>query len=226
MKEPFLKMIPILCSAISAVLIMLLIPMTSWSHGFAGKRFFPTTLSVDDPFISDELSFIFNHIKEPDQRTDALSVGYSKRILPHFGIEINDTYQFVKPNGEKTQHGFSNLSAGVKYQFLTNGPHETILSIGVDTDIGDTGNTSVGADEFTTITPGFFFGKGFGDLPDSVKYLRPIAITGVIGPSLPTSSESPDTFNYGFTIQYNLQHLQSFVKDRSSRSIKQNDRAC
>src|ERR1700739_868311 len=132
MKEPFLKMIPILCLSISVVLVMLLIPMSSWAHGFAGKRFFPTTLSVDDPFISDELSFIFNHIKEPDQRTDALSVGYSKRILPHFGIEINDTYQFVKPNGEKTQHGFSNLAVGVKYQFLTNAPHETILSIGLD----------------------------------------------------------------------------------------------
>lgn len=201
------------CSVIFAVLVVLSTPVSSWAHGFAGQRFFPTTLSVDDPFISDELSFIFNHIKEPDQRTDALSVGYSKRILPHFGIEINDTYQFVKPNGEKIQHGFSNLDVGVKYQFLTNGPHETILSIGLDADIGDTGNSSVGADEFTTITPGFFFGKGFGDLPDSVKYLRPIAITGVIGPSLPTSSESPDTLNYGFTIQYNLQYLQSFVKD-------------
>jgi hypothetical protein len=195
------------------MLFVLSVPASSWAHGFAGQRFFPTTLSVDDPFISDELSFIFNHIKEPDQQTDALSVGYSKRILPHFGIEIKDTYRFVKPNGEKTQHGFSNLDVGVKYQFLTNGPHETILSIGLDADIGDTGNSSVGADEFTTITPGFFFGKGFGDLPDALKYLKPIAITGVIGPSIPTSSQNPDTINYGFTIQYNLQYLQSFVKD-------------
>lgn len=208
------KLLTILVSCVFFLtLVLLLIPVSSWAHGFAGKRFFPSTLSVDDPFISDELSFIFSHIKEPDQRTDALSVGYSKRILPHFGIEINDTYQFVKPNGEKTQHGFGNLSVGAKYQFLTNGPHETILSIGLDADIGHTGNSSVNADEFTTITPGFFFGKGFGDLPDSVKHLRPLAITGVIGPSLPTSSQSPDTMNYGFTIQYNLQYLQSFVKD-------------
>ena len=28
----------------------------SFSHGFAGKRFFPATLSTDDPFVADELS--------------------------------------------------------------------------------------------------------------------------------------------------------------------------
>jgi hypothetical protein len=195
------------------ILVLILIPVSAWAHGFAGKRFFSTTLSIDDPFISDELSFLFGYIHDPEGKTADFSVAYSKRIFPHFGIEIGDDYRFVKPEGEKTQHGFGNLEVGAKYQFLTNDPHETILSIGLDAEIGHTGNSSVDADEFTTITPGFFFGKGFGDLPDSVKCLRPIAITGVIGPSIPTSSESPDTFNYGFTIQYNLQYLQSFVKD-------------
>ena len=36
------------------------------AHGLAGKRFFPTTLAVDDPFVSDELSLpLVSHIKEP-----------------------------------------------------------------------------------------------------------------------------------------------------------------
>lgn len=194
-------------------LAILLMPIPSWAHGFAGKRFFPTTLSVDDPFISDELSFLFNYIHDPEGKTTKFSFDYSKRIFPHFGIGIGDSFWFVKPDGEKTQHGFGNLEVGAKYQFLTNDPHETILSVGLSAEIGDTGNASVGADEFTTISPALFFGKGFGDLPDSVKYLRPIAITGIIGPNFPTSSDSPDTLSYGFTIQYNLQYLQSFVKD-------------
>ena len=28
----------------------------AYGHGFAGARFFPATLSTDDPFVSDELS--------------------------------------------------------------------------------------------------------------------------------------------------------------------------
>src|SRR5438046_9228299 len=28
----------------------------SWAHGFAGKRFFPATLVIEDPFVADELS--------------------------------------------------------------------------------------------------------------------------------------------------------------------------
>lgn len=194
-------------------LILILMPASSWAHGFAGKRFFPTTLSVDDPFISDELSFLFNYIHDPEGKTTNFSFDYSKRIFPHFGIEIGDSFRFVKPDKEKTQHGFGNLEVGAKYQFLTNPAHEAIFSVGLSAEIGDTGNSSVGADEFTTISPALFFGKGFGDLPEGLKYLRPLAITGVIGPVIPTSSESPDTFNYGFTIQYNLQYLQSFVKD-------------
>lgn len=213
MKESFLTMIPILCRAIFAVLIMLLTPVSSWSHCVVGKRFLPSTIAIDDPCMSDELSFVFNYLKSQDEQDYSVSVGYSKRIFPHFGIEIGDAYQFIKPSGEKTQHGFSNLSVGLKYQFLTNSPHETVFSIALDADIGHTGNSSVGADEFTTITPVFDFGQGFGDLPDSMKYLRPFAITGVIGPSIPTSSESPDSMNYGFTLQYSLQYLQSYVKD-------------
>lgn len=212
--------------------ILLSMPVFSWAHGFAGKRFFPTTLSVDDPFISDEFSFLFNYIHDPDGKTAEFSVDYSKRIFPHFGIEISDAFQFVKPDGEKTQHGLGNLELGAKYQFLTNASHEAILSIGLNAEIGDTGNSSVGADEFSTISPAFFFGKGFGDLPERLKYLRPLAITGVIGPNFPTRSENvtttvnpdsgeieqdveqnPITLSYGFTIQYNLQYLQSFVRD-------------
>ena len=47
-----------------AIFIALSMPLLSWAHGFAGKRFFPTTLSIEDPFVSDELSFLFNSIKE------------------------------------------------------------------------------------------------------------------------------------------------------------------
>jgi hypothetical protein len=76
----------------------------------------------------------------------------------------------------------------------------------------------VGSESFSTISPTFFFGKGLGDLPDSLGFLRPIAITGVVGPSFPTQrategGENPTTLTWGFTVQYSLMYLQSAVKD-------------
>ncbi len=220
------------------MVVFLSMPERAWAHGIAGKRFFPTTLSIDDPFVSDELSFIFSYLKEsgeggePSTNSFELSGEYSKRITPHFGMSIGDDYQFLDPGKGKNEHGFGNLELGVKYQFFTNASHEAILSIGVGAEIGDTGNSSVGAEAFWTISPALFFGKGLGDLPESLKYLRPLAITGVIGPNFPTDSETvtthvdedtgeierqvernPNTLSYGFSIQYSLQYLQTYVKD-------------
>jgi hypothetical protein len=41
---------------------------------------------------------------------------------------------------------------------------------------GDTGASKVGAESFSVLTPTVFFGKGAGDLPDDVAWLRPFAM--------------------------------------------------
>src|SRR5262249_50223559 len=87
-----------------------------------------------------------------------------------------------------------NFSANVKYQFYKNDAREAIASVGVDWDIGGSGQSKVGAEPFSTWTPAIFVGKGFGDLPDSVKYLRPFAVTGSAGYAIP-SRTSTTTFD-------------------------------
>ena len=211
-----------------ALLFVFLVPASSWAHGFAGKRFFPTTFQIDDPFISDEFSILFNHIKEPDARTTEVEIEYSKRIIPNLGISIGESYRHQDFEGDGSASGFGNLELGVKYQFLTSVEHETILSVGTNIEVGGTGARGVEADSFSTISPALFFGKGFGDLPESVGFLRPFAITGVIGPNFPTRSKNvtvneatgeseiernPVILNWGLTVQYSLMYLQSFVKD-------------
>jgi hypothetical protein len=57
-------------------------------------------------------------------------------------------------------------------------------------EVGGTGNEQVGADAFSTWTPALFFGKGSGDLPQSLSLLRPVAITGLIGVAIPTSAST------------------------------------
>jgi hypothetical protein len=204
-------------------IVIAVIPSNSFAHGVAGQRFFPTTFAVDDPFISDEFSVLYNSIKMNDEaggpriQTSSLDVGYSKRILPNFGIEVDESYQRLHTEGDGTISGFGNLGVNVKYQFYTSAEHETILSVGVSDEIGNTGARSV-SDPFSTISPAFFFGKGFGDLFESTSFLRPLAVTGVIGPNFPTSSttndvRNPTTLTWAFTVQYSLMYLQSVVKD-------------
>jgi hypothetical protein len=204
------------------------------AHGFAGKRFFPATLTVDDPFVADELSLpTVSYLKssasdeEPAARETDFSFDMSKRITENFGMGFGASYVQVKPDGGDTQHGWDNLEASLKYQFYKNEPHEAIASIGVDADIGGTGSKRIGAESFSTFTPAVFFGKGFGDLPDDMKFLRPFAITGQLGVSIPSSRSSttvndegelsveqhPNFLQWGFTFQYSLIYLQSFVQD-------------
>ncbi len=212
--------------------LLFFVASQAWAHGFAGNRFFPATLAVEDPFVSDELTLLTNHIREPDQVTNEFSVAYSKRITPNFGLELGETYQHLKPNEGGSKNGFGNLEVGAKYQFFISEVHEAILSVGLDAELGRTGSRAAGAESFSTLSPAFFFGKGFGDLPESVRFLKPIAITGAVGPNFPTRNSNvtttvdpvtgdidqdiernPTTLNWGLTFQYNLQYLQSFVQD-------------
>jgi hypothetical protein len=217
-----------------ALIITFLQPASSQAHGFAGKRFFPSTFAVEDPFVSDEFSILYGYIKEPAEeespavKASELGLEYSKRITPHFGLSIGEEYAHLDFDEGPSESGFNNLELGAKYQFFTSEEHEALFSFGVAAEIGDTGSSSIGAESFSVISPSLFFGKGFGDLPESMKYIRPFAVTGVIGVNYPSDSKIvfindetseaeieyiPKTLTWGFTIQYDLRYLQSFVKD-------------
>jgi hypothetical protein len=211
----------------------------AYSHGFAGPRFFPATLATDDPFVSDELSLpTVSTIRTPDDggtRETDISVDISKRITPEFAIEIGDSFTALNPHEGRATNGFSNLELGGKYQLLNNGEHEAIVSIGLGVEVGGTGGRSVGADSFSTWTPGIFFGKGFGDLPNELRFLKPFALTGVVGIAIPTSAstrgvtvnaqtgereieQNPDVLEWGFALEYSVIYLQSQVQDLHLRA--------
>src|SRR5205814_2457880 len=106
---------------------------------------------------------------------------------------------------------------------------EFVMSAALSVEWGNTGAAGVGAEPFSTITPTIFFGKGFGTLPDSVGWLRPIGLTGQIGYAIPTRSSTvtlvdadtgevdienhPRFLTYAFSLQYSLPHLKSQVVD-------------
>ena len=218
--------------------LVVLTATAAQAHGLIGKRFFPATLAIDDPFVADELSLpTFSHIKlrgdgeTPPTRETDFSAEVSKRLSPDLGVSLGGTFKILDPDTGPVLTGFDNMAVALKYVFVKNEEHETLQSIGLDWDVGGTGGKKVGAESFDTVTPTLFFGKGFGDLPDGLDFARPFALTGALGVALPSRRTNvirtvedggsvsvdrevnPNVFHWGFSVQYNLQYLQSYVRD-------------
>jgi len=192
------------------------------AHGFAGDRFFPATILTDDPFVADEMSLptvTLNPTQSDGSRELGVATDLSTLITPKWDFTIGTEWQHLWMPGAPNATGFGGLDTGTQYQLFINGPHEAIALAGLDVNWGNTGRVqALGAPAFTTISPTFDFGKGFGDLPDSLPWLRPFALTGNLSFDFPTETESngvpnPNNFNYGFAIEYSIPYLQSQVRD-------------
>src|SRR2546427_7117228 len=186
------------CLAVVVSLLMVLAVVAPVSaHGLAGKRFFPSTLAIDDPFVSDELTLPnILHIKrrasgdESAAQETEFSGEYSKRITPNFGFSLEGALVHVDPQKGEGVSRFDNLEVGLKYQAFTSAEHEAIFSLGLGWEVGGTGGKAIGAESFDVVTPALFFGKGFGDLPDSLSALKPLAVTGLVGLAIPTRAKN------------------------------------
>ena len=150
---------------------------TCWAHGFAGQRFFPATLTIDDPFVADEGDILFGHSRTSngnggDVTTNSTSLEFAKRITSDFGLSLATEYDNLQfSNGDPSQRGYNNLIIGAKYLTLVDAPHETLMSVGLNASMGGTGNIAI-SDSFSTISPAVFFGKGFGDFFMAVEALE------------------------------------------------------
>ncbi len=201
------------CAMLGALGTLAVAPLAAHAHAIAGDRVFPATMAVDDPGVGDEADLQFGHVRVPgdagDQSINSFDFEYDKLLTPRLALSVDGGY--VMQNNP-TARGFDNFGVGLKYLLYVNDAHEFMTSVGVNAELGGTGSRAV-ADNFSTISPTFYAGKGMGDLPDSLAWLRPVAITGELGPSFTTGAGQPNAFNYGFTFQYSLPYLQQHVHD-------------
>ena len=94
--------------------------------------------------------------------------------------------------------------------------------------IGGLGSKGVGSGGPYTIQPSITLGKGFGDLPDQLKWLRPFAIAGAIAPEFPINGRTKtllfepdigrsqygylhnaDIVHWGFALEFSTLYLTS-----------------
>jgi hypothetical protein len=190
------------------------------AHGFEGDYFFPPTIQTDDPFATDELTLpvvqIFRNPASPGVprtlETD-FSSEFDKEIFPKFAVGIIFNYIILDPHNQPATAGFDNLGFDWKYQLFENPEHQFIFSVGGEVDIGGTGSKAIGRESFSTYTPTIYFGKAFGDLPDSLKYWKPFAITGTLGYVIPGEAVDPNALNWGLAVEYSIPYLQQHVQE-------------
>jgi hypothetical protein len=213
------------CVLALAVLLASLPLSEAFAHCLVGARFFPATLATDDPCVADEMSLptvAWSKTGDiPPARELDISGEISKRITEDFGISIGESWSQIRQPGGPTMAGFGDLETAFQYQLLKDGSHETAMLLGLVVDWGGTGATNSGiGTSYSVLTPTYYFGQGFGQLPDTIGWARPIAATGQVGYQIPTTSYLvsqnvyvPQVLVYGGSLQYSMPYLKSEVQD-------------
>jgi hypothetical protein len=203
-----------------------LLPLSQASaHCFVGPRFFPATLVIDDPCVADEMAvptvdWFRTGTIPPGSEWD-IAAEVDRRITADLGFGISDVWSQIRAPGGTVVQGFGDLETTLQYQLLKDASHETAMLLGLIVDWGGTGNVNAGiGTSYSMLTPTYYFGQGFGNLPDDIGWARPLAITGQVGYQIPSASYVvsqgayvPQVLVYGASLQYSMPYLKSEVKD-------------
>lgn len=194
---------------------------------------FAGTLGFDDPAVADEAILpLYGYLSYPTQGSNVsenrINAAFDRLLTPTLAFTIDSGWVHQNwPIGNTS--GSDNTNVGLKYEAYRDNQHEALVSVGLAWGIGHSGSATVGADAPNTIQPGVYFGKGFGDLSDSLSWLRPFAVTGAVvdeapigslrasalAPVLSTGRFSSvsfpvvETLHWGFSIQFSTLYLTS-----------------
>ena len=216
---------------IAAFAFAAIAPSLAHAHGIAGNRFFVGTMTFDDPSVADEAIVpnfsTLNHPVDGGSAVDnRFDWSFTRLLTPVLQVEIDSGW--IHRNWPTVRSsGFATTDVGIKSEIYRNNQHEMLVAAGALWGIGRSGAQIVGADEPNSFQPGVFFGKGFGDLPDWLAWLRPLAITGAFVDELPfgttTTGLAPnatgkfqsslvptvETLHWGLSLQYSTYYLTS-----------------
>lgn len=205
-------------SAIGLILLLCGPAAPARAHGIVGKRLFIEPLFTEDANPKTEMDFpVFESIHVPDGHSSTFNYGIEKQLSPRFSVSFDNSYDWFTPDGERRVSGFDNVGFGAKYALYKNPKHEFIISSSIDVET-PTGKVAAGADPFTTISPGFLYAKGLGDLPSSgfMKWLRPFAVQGDFTLDFPAGgTQTPDRANVphaDLVVQYSFPYLNAYLR--------------
>ena len=206
--------------------LLLLATCSEASAAYVGDRFFPSTLATTVPTAADFYNPPY-FVKLPDTaatpstREFDIPTTYSRLVTKDLAVFFTETFRMLEDSNRGTRSGFDNLVIGAQYQLYTDPEHQFVFTVGGTAAIGGTGAPGI-ASSFSTLTPTAYIGKGFGDLPDSMAWLRPLTVSATAAVALPTDSTSlttttlptggttlsetinPKILQLGFALEYSL----------------------
>jgi hypothetical protein len=152
---------------------------------------------------------------------------FFRLLTPTLGFDVDGAW--VHRNwGNALRSGSDVTSLGLKGLVYRNDLHEMLVSARLGWGIGHSGAQGISANAPDLLQPGIFFGKGLGDLPDGLAWLRPFGITGAVtldhpmtGSSInfgidpqtaqlaPTLTRNVDVLHWGFALEFSTLYLTS-----------------
>ena len=197
----------------------------AYPHAVCGARIFPATLAIDDPGVLDELTLpVVSYVpfnSDAAHEWDA-SFSWTKTITPGLSVVIGDGPTWTHPGG----YGWNGLNTELQWQALCIPDAEFMFKVGFNIGWAGTGTgTLAGSGGQNTYSPLVAAGLGFGTLPQSVKYLRPFAVTAEFSTTSPGQDwtagvPNVSTFNWGFTLQYSLPYFNTQLAEIDNDFLK------
>src|SRR5437879_788882 len=212
-------------SVIPGFLLLIATCSEGWA-AYVGDRFFPSTLATVVPTAADFYNAPY-FVKLPDTSTTPstrefdIPTTYSRLVTKDWAWFFTETFRVIEDANRGTRSGFDNLVIGAQYQLYANPEQQFVFTVGGTAAIGGTGAPGI-ASSFSTLTPTVYIGKGFGDLPESVAWLRPLTISATAAVAMPTDPVSltttplssgattltetinPKILQLGFALEYSL----------------------
>ncbi|HME25899.1 MAG TPA: hypothetical protein VKI44_31960 [Acetobacteraceae bacterium] len=208
-----------------ALIIGCLIPAAGYAYTAAGDRNFPALLILPQVAPSDAVWGSFStqpmnaSATGDPTRQDLFTLDYSKTITERLGIQFEGGLTQLDRLRTSSVAGAQNFSVLLQYEAILDPPHEFILSVEADQNLGRTGSQQLRTNFQQSATQlGVTFAKGLGDLP--IGDWRPLAVTGFTGfeitegaPPRPNqgAGQRSNQINAGFSVQYSIPYLLSKV---------------
>src|SRR4030081_2083730 len=179
--------------------LVLLATCSEASAAYVGDRYFPSTLATTVPTPADFYKppyFVLlpGTATTPTTREIDIPTTYSRLVTRDLAVFFTETFRILEDANRGTRSGFENFVIGAQYQLYTNPEHQFVFTVGGTAAIGGTGAPGI-ASSFSTLTPTVYIGKGFGDLPDSLAWLRPLTVSSTVAVAVPTASTSLGTID-------------------------------
>lgn len=181
------------------------------AHGVVGQREFIEPFVTEDANPKNEFVIARPGYFNTNEGNE-FSVGFAleKKLSERFSLALEGEWTSERVGGEPNPNGLQNPGIRLKYGLGKIPSREFILSpaLEIEPPLGD---REIGAERATTVAPLLLFAKGFGDLPQTLSYLRPLALMGDAGFEILTNEETETVFKYDVLLMYSLPYLHTYV---------------